>query len=36
MIFPNQEAIITDSEGNSLWLGNFETSAGPIKDHFGT
>ena len=26
--FPNHEAIVTDSEGNSLWLGNFTTSAG--------
>lgn len=29
--FPNQEAIITDSEGNSLWLGNFKTSEGKIE-----
>lgn len=34
--FPNQESIVTDSEGNSLWLGNFTTteskSTGPVLD----
>ncbi len=29
--FPNQESLISDSEGNTLWLGNFETSVGPVK-----
>ncbi|AUS04921.1 hypothetical protein [Pseudotamlana carrageenivorans] len=36
--FPNQESFIYDSEGNSLWLGNFETSGdqqwGPVFDLF--
>ena len=26
--FPNQESLITDSAGNTLWLGNFATSGG--------
>ena len=26
--FPNQESLITDSEGNTLWLGNFTTTGG--------
>jgi RHS repeat-associated protein len=26
--FPNQESLISDSAGNSLWLGNFTTSGG--------
>ena len=26
--FPNQESMVTDSDGNSLWLGNFATSGG--------
>jgi len=34
--FPNQESIISDSKGNKLWLGNFETSGdrqmGPVTD----
>ena len=34
--FPNQESMISDSEGNTLWLGNFETSGdrqwGPVFD----
>lgn len=29
--FPNQESLISDSEGNTLWLGNFETSVGSVK-----
>ena len=29
--FPNQESMVYDSEGNGLWLGNFETSAGPVQ-----
>jgi RHS repeat-associated protein len=32
--FPNQESMISDSEGNTLWLGNFETDGdrqyGPV------
>ncbi|UPQ78290.1 RHS repeat-associated core domain-containing protein [Flavobacterium azooxidireducens] len=36
--FPNHESIIFDSEGNGLWLGNFETSGdreyGPVKNLF--
>jgi hypothetical protein len=27
--FPNQESIIYDNEGNTLWLGKFETNRGP-------
>jgi len=34
--FPNQESIIHDSEGNTLWLGNSETKGdrnwGPVTD----
>ena len=34
--FPNQESMIYDSKGNTLWLGNFETSgdrqSGPVTD----
>lgn len=26
--FPNQESMIYDAKGNTLWLGNFETSKG--------
>lgn len=29
--FPNQESMIYDSKGNTLWLGNFETKGGPVK-----
>ena len=29
--FPSQESFVYDSEGNSLWLGNFATSGGPVK-----
>ena len=28
--FPNQESLITDSKENTLWLGNFATSAGDV------
>ncbi len=34
--FPNQESMIYDSKGNTLWLGNYETSgdrqSGPVTD----
>jgi hypothetical protein len=34
--FPNQESMIYDSNGNGLWLGNYETSgdrqSGPVTD----
>ena len=34
--FPNQESMINDSKGNTLWLGNSTTSGdrqlGPVKD----
>ncbi len=29
--FPNQESMIYDAKGNTLWLGNFETPEGPVK-----
>jgi len=36
--FPNQESMIYDAKGNTLWLGNFETSGdreyGPVTDLF--
>jgi len=28
--FPNQESFVYDSEGNSLWLGNFATPGDPV------
>lgn len=28
--FPNQESMIYDAKGNTLWLGNFETSGGSV------
>ena len=28
--FPNQESMISDSKGNTLWLGNYETSGGNV------
>ena len=28
--FPNQESIIYDSKGNTLWLGNYETSGDAV------
>jgi hypothetical protein len=34
--FPNQESMIYDSKGNTLWLGNYETKgdrqSGPVTD----
>ncbi len=37
--FPNQESLIYDAKGNTLWLGNFETSGdrqwGPVKNLWG-
>ena len=36
--FPNQESLIYDAKGNTLWLGNFETSgdrnSGPVWNLF--
>lgn len=28
--FPNQESMIYDTNGNTLWLGNYETSGGNV------
>ena len=37
--FPNQESILFDTKGNTLWLGNFETTgdreSGPVRRLWG-
>ena len=34
--FPNAEAIVSDADGNSIWLGSFATKSGPNKGPFIT